>query len=392
MRVQNSGNSVSYNHAYYAARNLKKLTGFSKIIKAYASDDAEYLTVNDLRRFVADVKLLGIGLDTAGKNMLCQMTQALDAIQPSITTASVPVPIQFLQNWMPGFVEIVTAARKIEEIVGLMVVGDWIDEEIITTVLEPLGTALPYGDHTNVPLASWNVNFERRTVVRFEEGLQVGRLEEGRAARINLSSGEIKRGGAAMALDIQRNRVGFLGFNSGNNRTYGFLNDPYLPAYLTAANGASGSPLWSGKTFLEITKDIRTLFATLRNTSKDVVDPENVDTTLALATAVVDYLSVTTDFNVSVRDWLTKTYPRCRVVSAPELNAANGGANVGYLFAERLQDGSTDDGKTFDQMVPAKFQVLGVQQTVKGYIEDYSNATAGVICKRPFAIQRITGI
>lgn len=392
MRIQTNGRGVSFQHAYYAARNLKKLNNFSKVINAYAADGADYLTVNDLRRFVADVKKLGIGLDTAGRNMLTQMTMALDAIQPSVTTASIPVPIQFLQNWMPGFVEIVTAARKIDDVVGLMIVGDWLDEEVIQMVLEPLGTAVLYGDHTNVPLSTWNPDFERRTIVRFEEGLQVGRLEEGRAARLNISSGEIKRGAAALALEIQRNRVGFFGFNGGNNRTYGFLNDPSLPAYITSPNGASGSPLWSSKTFLEITKDIRTLFATLRSNSKDVVDPENVDTTLALATAVVDSLSVTSDFNISVRQWLRDSYPRCRVVSAPELTAANGGANVGYLFAERLQDGSTDDGRIFDQLVQTKFQVMGVQQTVKGYLEDYSNATAGIMCKRPFGVQRITGI
>jgi hypothetical protein len=53
---------------------------------------------------------------------------------------------------------------------------------------------------------------------------------------------------------------------------------------------------------------------------------------------------------------------------------------------------STDDRRTFIQPVPARFQVLGVEQLAKAYIEDYTNATAGVICKRPFAVSRISGI
>jgi len=49
---------------------------------------------------------------------------------------------------------------------------------------------------------------------------------------------------------------------------------------------------------------------------------------------------------------------------------------------------STDGGKTFIQPVPAKFQVLGVQQLTKGYEEDYTNATAGIMVKRPWAVTR----
>ncbi len=113
---------------------------------------------------------------------------------------------------------------------------------------------------------------------------------------------------------------------------------------------------------------------------------------LALPTDAVDYLTVTSDFGISVRDWLTQTYKKVRIVSAPQLNNANGGANVFYLFAESVNDLSTDDGRTFIQLVPAKFQVLGVQQLNKGYEEDYSNATAGVMVKRPYAVTRWVGI
>ena len=37
-----------------------------------------------------------------------------------------------------------------------------------------------YGDHTNVPLASYAQDQERRGLVRFELGFQVGKLEEAR--------------------------------------------------------------------------------------------------------------------------------------------------------------------------------------------------------------------
>lgn len=321
-----------------------------------------------------------------------QMQTGMDAIQPTITTPSIATPIQFLQAWMPGFVYIITQARKIDDLIGLATIGQWEMEQVVQGILERIGAPQIYGDYTNVPLSSWNTNFDTRTIVRFEEGMQIGQLEAARAAMMQVDDAGAKREAAAEALEIARNTVGFFGFNNGANRTFGFLNDPNEPSYVTVANGAGGSPLWSTKTYLEINKDIRAAIATLQTQSGDTIDPEKVDITLAVATSAYQYLSVTSDFGNSVRDWLTDTFPRIRIVSAPQLNTANGGAAVFYLYADAIQDRSTDDGRTFVQMVPTKFQMLGVEQKAKSYIEDYSNATAGVMCKRPYAMVRRSGI
>lgn len=345
--------------------------------------DAGMAIVHDLRR-------LGVNFE---ERDVRDMMAAMDAnvLQPTINAGSMTTPAQFLQNWLPGIIRTITAARKIDELVGITVGGSWEDEEVIQTILEPTGLAVPYGDYTNVPLSSWQNSYERRTIVRFEEGLRVGRLEDARASRININSAAEKRAAAALALELQRNRVGFYGYNGGNNRTYGYLNDPNLPAYVTVATGTGGTT-WATKTFLEITADIRSALASLRTNSGDMIDPETTSITLAVATNSVDYLSVTSEFGNSVRDWMRTTYPRVRVVSAPELNGANGGANVFYLYADGVNDGSSDGGQTFAQFVPAKFQTLGVEQQAKAYIEDYTNALGGVMVKRPFAVVRRSGI
>jgi len=93
-----------------------------------------------------------------------------------------------------------------------------------------------------------------------------------------------------------------------------------------------------------------------------------------------------------VKEWLNKTYPKCRIVTAPQLDAANGGSNVFYLWADTVEDGGTDDKRAMAQIVPTKFMALGVEQRVKSYIEDFTNATAGVFVKRPYAITRWSGI
>lgn len=371
--------SATHVHSFLAPAAVRALD-----MKAVGMDISEF----------EQLKKIGIHF---GRKEIAQMADAMGMdsapIQGLITQASVPALVQFLQAWMPGFVQTITAARKIDDLVGIATMGSWEDEEVVQGILEVTGTSVPYGDYTNVPLSSWNLNFEPRTIVRFEEGLKVGRLEEMRAAKMRVNSGESKREGAAQALEIQRNGIGFYGYNSGLNRTYGFFNDPNLPAYVTvAASGSGSSTLWSSKTFLEIIADIRTAIVGLRTQSQDQIDPEKLPLTLALPTDCVDYLSVVTDFGISVRDWLTKTYPKIRVVSAPELNNANSSANVFYLYADAVTDNSTDDHRTWVQAVQSKFMVVGVAKTVKGSEEDYANATAGLMLKRPYALYRATGI
>jgi len=309
-----------------------------------------------------------------------------------ITSPSIPTPIQFLQTWLPGFVKVMTAARKIDEIIGISTLGSWEDEEIVQGIVEPSGVAGEYGDFTNIPVTSWNANFERRTVVRGEMGLAVGMLEEARAAAMRMNSADVKRQQCGVSLEIFRNAVGFYGWNTaGGNRTFGFLNDPSLPAATTAPSLG-----WAAADFQKITGDIRFAVVKLRTQSQDQVDPEKVKLTLALPTNKVDFLSVTTDFGISVRDWITQTYPKMRIVSAPELSGAGaGGEDMLYLFADSISadiDGSTDGGDTFTQLVQTKFRTLGVDKRAKSYVEDFSNATAGTLCKRPWAVVRIIGI
>ncbi len=317
---------------------------------------------------------------------------AMDTLQSNVTASSIPVPIQFLENWLPGFVHVITAARNIDNFVGISTVGSWEDEIVVQSIRELLGVSQPYGDYTNVPLSSWNPNFVYRTNVRFEEGMRVGLLESAQSARIEMSTELNKREACGLVLEIVRNLIGFYGYNNGTGLTYGFLNDPGLPSYVNVPNGASGSPLWANKTYLEIQKDILTSIAALRLQSKDQINPKRTPLTLALPTATVDYLSKSTDFGYTVWDWLDKNYKNIRVESAPELDAANGGANVFYLYADKIVDSSTDGGQTMIQVVPARFMMLGVKQNVKNYVESYLMATAGIMVKRPWAVVRYSGI
>lgn len=323
------------------------------------------------------------------------MSSGFDSeLAPSVTTASIGNPVQFYQAWMPGMVNIMKAPRKIDDLLGVQTIGDWADESVVQAVLERSGNAGAYSDGNNENLADWNVNFETRSVFRGEIGVQVGRLEQERAAKIRVSDGDEKRFAAIQALEIQRNDIGFYGYNDGANATYGMFNDPGLAAYGTpVADG--GNTEWALISYLGIVNQLIQFFAQLQNQSNGLVDPKSQPTVLAIPVSQDQYLSKTSTNGAqgySVRQWLRDNYPMCRVVTAPEFDGADGGANVAFLYADTVGNSGSDDQRTWAHMCPARLKTLGVQQLTKGYREDFSNATAGVMLKRPYANTAWSGI
>lgn len=355
-----------------------------------------YIPAGKVRPYAMDKKtteqtlnLLGVSVDKGAmadrKEILSRYAQDV-AVTP-VAAPSVTTPIQFLQHWISEVIEVVTAAREIDDIAGRTIAGRWEDESVVQTILERTGQARPYGDHTDIPFTSWNTNFETRDIVRFEEGSFVGILEEARAAAMNVSSSSEKRTAAAESLAIEMNNVGFFGYNEGNNRTYGFLNDPNLPNYVTVAQGAGNQTTWASKTYEEITADIRTAMSALRVKSGNLFKPERDASTLALPVACMDFLNVENSLGRSVYQFIKDNYPNVRIVSAVQLDGANSGANVFYLFADRI-----NNKRVLDQYVQEVFKLLGVEKKAKGMLEDYTNATAGVIVAQPVGIVRYTGI
>ncbi len=344
-------------------------------------------------RGVLDQMMQGAALGFDVHNGVAMDTNT--SIQQPLSVPSITTPLQFLQNWLPGIVYYATAQRTIDEIIGIDTVGSWEDEEIVQQALELTGSPVPYSDSGVVPLSNWNLNFITRHVVRNELGMRVGKLEQARSARVRVDSGEVKRQSCTVQLEITRNLIGFYGYNSGNNQTYGFLTDPNLLPYNNVAVGAvSGAYTWALKNANEIISDILTAMAGLQTQSQGLINPEKTALTMVVPTNSVTFLSqVSTLITQSVKQWLKANFPNVRIISCPQYDLANSNANVFTIHADTIDDGaSTDNRKTWTQVVPAKMQFLGVAMQAKGYEEDYVHATAGALCKRPYAMYRVTGI
>ncbi len=387
-------------HAVLPPRaDATKLNGVSP-----ASADA-FFSANPERLW----KRHGLGVSRSYMNSLRRMTEdsggSYDSVRsvfdaaplPPLTTPSAQVPIQFLQAWIAGVVYIITQARKADTLLGTNVIGDWLDSEIVLKVLERVKGAEIYSDHTNIPLASFNVNLVRRAIVRFELGFEVGVLEEGMQAKYNINAAYEKRQAVALNLEIARNFTSFFGFDrpalSTYGETYGLLNDPNLLPYTTVPAGAGGSTLWVDKSFEDIVNDILLASSVLIEQSGATINPRTDRTVLAIPSQLVPQLYTPNAIaSKSIIEYLTSMFPLLRIEDAPEFFEANGGESVFYFYSETVKDSGTDDLATMTQLIPVKFQSIGIERKAKGYVEDYTNATAGVLVKRPIGVARFTGI
>lgn len=347
--------------------------------------------MNDKTTFET-LKKFGISFDEMSfetMKAMYKVATGMDAAPDMITTSSVLTPIQFLQWINPKVVTMLTTKRDIDELVGYTKAGDWSDEEIVQGFIELLGSARPYGDKANPNQSSYNVNFEKRTIVRFEDSLEVGVLEAERAAKGRINSHDTKKQAVTRTLEIVRNEIGFNGYIEGDNKTYGLLNDPELPAYISVAEGqaASNPTLWKNKTMKEICADFVTAFSTLRNQTGNNFDPQNDKFSIWISSAVVDYLSTQNEFGITVREWLNKNYPKAEIKSSAWLNEVNGGANVFYVVPDELEG-----DKVIEQYGQEKMRFIGLWNKGKSVEEFYSNATAGCMVRIPAGIVRYTGI
>ena len=357
--------------------------------QSFAPKQVRAYNVQERKISIGDMSRLGIGMDNSARIELDKMLTgvAMDAAPALQTTASIPGPIQFYQYWVPKAVEVITAARAIDDLIGRDIEGSFEDEEIVTRIIEKTGKAEPYTDTTNIPFASYNPNYERRNVVRFELGLRTGYLEDMRASKSMINDHDLKSQAVAESIAITLNEIGFYGYAAGDNKTYGFLNDPSLPPYETVAAGTSGTE-WAGKSFEQITGDIKTAVAELQNKLGGLFKPNKEAFTIAIALECEQYLYTMNAYSSkSVMEWIKDTYPGARVEAVLELNGANGGSNVMYVYAD-----SVNGNKTFKQSIQDAFRLIGIEKKAKGTVEDYACATAGTILQYPLAVVRHSGI
>lgn len=355
-------------NSYISGREIKKRRGLiiTGDVKVHTSELQRGLGIN-----VVPVRRSTLQMDTA----LIGPASAPGFLNPD-----------FLRTRVAGVIRQLTTPKLIDEILGITTVGRWEDETIEWDIEEYFAKAELYGDHSNTPLATYNNGEERRGVIRFEQGFEVGLLEEARQSAGSRDPYAAKRRAANESLDQARQDVGMLGYANPANPVYGLLNEPGLGPYTELGP-------FQGATFAQITAYYQQLFNQLEVQSQGRIR-EDSSLTIVEPLGYRQYRTVANPVaqGETVQEWLDKNYPRTRTIYTPEFNGANGGTNVIYIFADTVDIEDDASSSTAEQIVPSRYQLLGTQQMLKRTVESASMATAGVVITRPWAWVRGSGI
>ena len=340
-------------------------------------------------RTMENLALMGVSMNEKAS----AVKYVMDALPTQgVTAPTAQVPVQFLQHWMNKIITVVTQATTADEFLGRSTYGEWYQESIVLRIRELTGMPRPYGDHAQAPLSRYNYNQEDRTIVRFAQGILTGALEEARLAAMGqkASAYESDRAALGLGFKLNTNAVAFFGYNLGQNKTYGILNDPNLFPYLSvpaATVGSSTVTKWAEKDFYAIVRDLNTAVAALQKQCAGNFIPSKHAFKLGVALSCDAYLNEVNEHGHSVREFIARTWPKCEVLAIPEFDGALAGDNVMYLKLEDLAG-----SPVVEQIVPAAVRLVGSVPRASGLYELYTDATAGTFVEQPLGIVRFFGI
>jgi hypothetical protein len=300
-----------------------------------------------------------------------------------ITTPNTVIPAEFTSYVDATIINILTAPRMARELFSEVKKGDWTTSSAVFRVNELTGRTSPYTDYGPAGVADVNYNWLERQQYLFQTHIHYGDFEQAisSAAKINLAAD--KQRAAANVIDLDANKFylrGVLG-----REIYGFLNEPNLPAAITAAPvGTGNSPLWSDKTTSQRYEDILALFSQLTSQSRGWVTKDS-DLVLAMSPELAVMLGGANEFNISVQDMLNKYFRALKVVTIPELTSESG--QKMYLYPREVMG-----QKTGELAFSEKMRAGRVIPQLSSFEQKFTSTTYGCLIYMPFAFASMTGM
>ena len=300
-----------------------------------------------------------------------------------ITTPNTTVPAELLAYIDPMVIEILTAPRRAREIFGEEKKGDWTTPYMKWRVDEMTGKTEPYSDYANGTTSGVNSEWQTRVQYVFQTSITYGDFEVDMSSTAKVNLAASKQRAAANVIDIDQNRFYLLGV--AGKEIYGILNDPNLPAAITAgATGTGGSTKWADKTTVQIYNDVLALFAQLSEQSSGLID-KDTPLKLCLSPELAVRLGAATDFNVSVLDMLKRYFTRIDIVTVPELHSMTAGETM-FLIAPEV-NGQRSGTLAFGE----KMRAGRVVPDLSSFRQKFVGTTYGGIVLMPFAFGQMTG-
>lgn len=320
-------------------------------------------TKNDLHALKQVGVNLGSGV-TIGNRVM-----AMDAQTHLITQSSAGIPAWLANMVDPETIRVLMTPMKAAETFGEEKKGDWTTKTMTFSVIESTGMVAAYGDYSNNGNAGVNLNFVPRQSFLYQVITNYGELEAESMGLANVSMSSELDTASILTLNKFQNKTYLYGV--GGMMNFGVLNDPNLPAPITAPAHWNSDAVDGGAVYADIAK----LFAQLITQTGGIVDM-NTKMTLIMSPALSVALTKTNQYNVNVTDQLSKNFPNLTVVVIPEYSTPAG--EVLQLIVEEV-----DGQKTVIGAYNEKLRQHAIVRDLSSFKQKKSQGTWGAIVRRP---------
>jgi hypothetical protein len=312
---------------------------------------------------------------------------AMDAQPTLVTTPNAGIPFYFTQYIDPDAIRILQTPNKGAEIYGETKTGDWTTQTALFNLIENTGEVSSYGDFNQKGRSDINTTWESRQSYLFQTIIEYGDLEVDRAGEARLNLVAEKQRSAALTLDKFQDFAYHFGVVGLAN--YGILNEPSLPAALTPTTKAASGVKWvnAGQVVAqasEVYADFQMLFNQLTSNTFGYVDM-NSRFKLVFPNSVAAAFSAVNQFGITVREFISKTFPNVEYVTDPRYATASG--NVVQLIAETF-----NGNKTGQCAFNEKMRDHMVVRDISSYKQKRTGGTFGFILKYPLGVSQLLGV
>lgn len=306
-----------------------------------------------------------------------------------VTAANSGVPAVVSTIVVPELVRQIVTPTVSEEIYGSGQKGSRPVKTIMFPVIESGGYAVAYGDFENAGRATANANWVSRQSFIAQTWAEYGDLESEVMGLGAIQWVNEQRVSATNVLAKQANLINLFGVSGLEN--YGALNDPQLPAAITASVKASTNTAWlSTSDPNAVYQDFVLLFANLNSRMKGNVNNQSA-LTVVIPAELSQVMNYTNSFGITLEDMLKKSWPNMKIKFLPEAGVTMSGgytsANVMQMFADSIDGTETVTTAFVDRLTMHRIEQLSTSARQK-----VSRGGWGTIWKRPNASAQMVGI
>lgn len=337
--------------------------------------------MND-RQALEKIREKGFVFDGAKGFITKDNRQRLASDAAMITGANSGVPALFTTYIDPMVIDILTAPTRAREIFGEVKKGDWTNTGAMFETVEQMGCSTAYSDYGNGAMSDVNVNYPYRQNYLAQTHIRYGDHETAVSGKAMIDLVSKKQKAVATIINTDENKFYLYGVQG--KEIYGLLNEPNLPAAITASSVNTNKTKWADKDTQQIYDDVLLLAAELFKNSQGNID-EKSDLVLCVSPASNVLLGKSTINNVSVKDMLNKYFSNLSIVTLPELTADSG---TSILLIARSVMGTPTAQLGYSE----KMRAMRIVPYTSYYEQKFVFGTYGAIVYLPFAIAKMTGV